>query len=296
MHPPRESSGRTPREALEADTRPRSSGRMADRRVRPEMHGGSANKLKPLGSVSRNTTLLVCLKSEGKLVLACDSRGTFGDPRGVTAQNDSQIKLFRLTDRVGIMVAGVGELGATIVQSLQSQISDPQAGIDVVLPKVCSSLTSMFDQWFPIEKFQVQPLSGEDATRPDLAFILAGFPTPAKGKEEEAQIFSLLGPLNFAPLLHNYGFALSGVAQYALYLLNRIYKSDIALRDAIAMAHYVITETATQDGKVGGPVRMATIDPRAGYSTIPESTVAELKTRDQRINEELAKLFRTPKA
>ena len=261
----------------------------------PQTPKRSSQQPKTLRLVSPDTTLLVCLKSEGKLVLACDSRGTFGDPRGVTAQNDSQIKLFRLTDRVGIMAAGVGELGATVVQSLQGQISDPKAGIDVVLPKVCTSLASMFDQWFPIEKFQVQALSGEDATRPDLAFILAGFPTPGKGKEEEPQIFSLLGPLNFAPLLHNYGFALSGVAQYALYLLNRIYKNDITLQDAIAMAHYVITETATQDGKVGGPVRMATIDPKTGYSEVSESTVAELKKRDQKVNEELAKLFRTPK-
>lgn len=229
-------------------------------------------------------------------MLACDSRGTFGDPRGVTAQNDSQIKLFRLTDRVGIMVAGVGELGATIVQSLQAQITDPEAGIDAVLPRVSASMASMFDQWFPIEKFQVQPLSREDATRPDIACILAGYPSAGKTKSAEAEIYSLVGMLNFAPLLHNYGFALSGVAQYALYLMNRIYTKEIALANAIAMAHYVITETATQDGKVGGPVRMATIDPISGYAEIAEADVLELQARDRWVNEELAKLFRTQKA
>ena len=241
-------------------------------------------------------TLLVCIKSEGKLVLACDSRGTFGDPRGVTAQNDSQVKLYRLTDRVGIMVAGVGELGATVVQRLQSQLSEPKAGIDEVLPKVSASLSSMFDQWFPIEKFQVQPLDQGEATRPDIACIVAGFPAAGRPKDRNAEIYSLLSPLNFAPLLHNYGFALSGVAQYALYLMNRIYRDDITLDNAIAMAHYVITETATQDGKVGGQVRMATIDPARGYQDLPPGRVSELPSRDRKVNEELAELFRAPKA
>jgi 20S proteasome alpha/beta subunit len=227
-------------------------------------------------------------------VLACDSRGTFGDPRGVTAQNDSQIKLFRLTNRVGIMVAGVGELGATVVQRLQSQLTAPKAGIDEVLPKVSASMASMFDQWFPFEKFQVQPLEQGEAVRPDVACILAGFPTVGRPKEKEAEIYSLLSPLNFAPLLHNYGFALSGVAQYALYLMNRIYRTDITLDNAIAIAHYVITETATQDGKVGGPVRMATIDPARGFQELPPGQMAQLPSRDRKVNEELAKLFRTP--
>ncbi len=238
-------------------------------------------------------TLLVCLKAEGKLVLASDSRGTFGDPRGVTAQNDSQIKVFPLTNRVGIMAAGVGELGATVVQTLQRQLPDPKAGIEAVLPTVCASLTSMYDQWFPIEKFQVQPLTDDNATRPDLAFILAGFPSIGSEHSGEPEIYSLVGALNFAPLLHNYGFGLSGVCQYALYLLNRVYRGDLALTDAIGLAHYVITETATQDGKVGGPVRIAIIDPRTGYSTVPGSDLSKFKSRDQAINEELAKLFRT---
>jgi 20S proteasome alpha/beta subunit len=239
-------------------------------------------------------TLLVCLKSEGKLVLACDSRGTFGDPRGVTAQNDSQIKLFRLTSRVGIMVAGVGELGATVVQALRVQITEDEAGIDEIIPKVSASLASMFDRWFPDEKFQIVQMNAEAPARPDIACVLAGFPRRGSKNEQEGQIYSLVSQLNFAPLLHNYGFGLSGVAQYALYLMNRIYQSDITLENAISIAHYVITETATQDGKVGGPVRMAVISPDAGYSEIPSADSTKLKEKDRKVNEALAKLFRPP--
>ena len=41
-------------------------------------------------SLARHMTLLVALRGKDGIVAAADSRGTFGDPRGVTAQNDSQ--------------------------------------------------------------------------------------------------------------------------------------------------------------------------------------------------------------
>jgi hypothetical protein len=192
------------------------------------------------------------------------------------------------------MAAGMGELGATVVQSLQRQITDPRAGIEAVLPKVSASMASMFDQWFPFEKFQVQPLNPEEAVRPEVGCILAGYPSVGKPRDRDAEIYSLVSPLNFAPLLHDYGFAVSGVAQYALYLMNRIYRNDIVLDNAIALAHYVIAETASQDGKVGGPVRIAVIDPDRGFQELPTERVKELQDRDRKVNEAIAKLFRLP--
>ena len=189
----------------------------------------------------------------------------------------------------------MGELGATVVQSLQAQITDPDSGIEAILPKVSASLAAMYDQWFPFEKFQVQPLNPEEAVRPEIGCILAGYPTAGRKNTGSADIYSLVSPLNFAPLLHNYGFALSGVAQYGLYLMNRIYQPDIALGDAIALAHYVITETASQDGKVGGKVRIATIDPQRGYAELPGEELKSLDERDRQVNQALARLFRSPR-
>ena len=57
-------------------------------------------------------TLLVTLKGKDGLVLAADSRGTFGDPRGVTAQNDAQQKAHILAPHVAVLSAGSGEVGA----------------------------------------------------------------------------------------------------------------------------------------------------------------------------------------
>jgi len=40
-------------------------------------------------------TLTVCIEGSDGMVLASDSRGTFGDPRGLTAQNDTIKKIIR---------------------------------------------------------------------------------------------------------------------------------------------------------------------------------------------------------
>jgi hypothetical protein len=54
-------------------------------------------------------TLLVALKGTDGLALAADSRGTFGDPRGVTAQNDSQQKAHILAPHVNAALRALVE-------------------------------------------------------------------------------------------------------------------------------------------------------------------------------------------
>jgi hypothetical protein len=44
------------------------------------------------------------------MVVAADSRGTFGDPRGITAQNDSQKKLYSISKYSAILTAGLVSL------------------------------------------------------------------------------------------------------------------------------------------------------------------------------------------
>jgi hypothetical protein len=48
------------------------------------------------------------------MVLAADSRGTFGDPRGVTAQNDAMQKVCLLSARNRVLLdspLGIGRTG-----------------------------------------------------------------------------------------------------------------------------------------------------------------------------------------
>jgi 20S proteasome alpha/beta subunit len=121
--------------------------------------------------------------------------------------------------------------------------------------------------------------------------IIAGYDVDAAGQPTEQRIFQLISQADFAPMLHNYGFALSGVAQYGLYLLNRLYESDSTVDQLTALAAYVITETASQDGKVGGRVQMATITPSNGCRELDPDEVAKIVEHNQRRSKALKDSF-----
>src|SRR5262249_15953746 len=105
------------------------------------------------------------------------------------------------------------------------------------------------------------------------------------------KIFQMQSGLDFAPMLHNYGFALLGVAQYALYLLNRLYQSESSIDELKPLAAYAITETASQDGKVGGPVQMATITPTDGCKELSKTEIDSIVTSNAHKNTALKESF-----
>ena len=206
-------------------------------------------------------TLNLILKGKDGMVLASDSRGTFGDPRGVTAQNDNMQKLYGISKYVGVVFAGSGELASTIIDEIQKKIKNanpPIEGVTPVMELVRSILINRFNEWFNC--FAVAPVPGlKVPTRPTVVLIIGGYEVDAEGKTTEEKIYSLNCHLNFAPMLHDYGFALNGVVQYALYLMNRLYIPDLTVEKLLPLGAYVITETASQDGKVGGPVQLMKI-------------------------------------
>jgi len=201
-------------------------------------------------------SLLVCLLGTDGLVLATDSRGTFGDPRSVTAQNDLIKKLYLANKRVGILVAGAGDLGSTVVSGFLALPETASLAITELTMALHRYARAQFGQWFQL--FTIKPTGSDPRpARPDLNFIVAGFEL-----NHEPKIYRMSSSLDFAPMLHNYGFGIDGVAQYALYLVNRLYDPESVIEDLQYLAAYVITETASQDGKVGGAVQMATITVR----------------------------------
>jgi 20S proteasome alpha/beta subunit len=204
-------------------------------------------------------TLLVALLGSDGLVLAADSRGTFGDPRGVTAQNDSMQKAHVLAPHAAALVAGSGELGDLIIEQVRQEVGTQAVdGVTPVMNILRTAAIRSYDEWFPtVPPMQPQQMvmTGQVAVRPDLALIVAGY------DGDTPHVYHLASQLAFAPMLSNYGFALQGVAQYALYLLNRLYEADRTVEELTPLAVYVITETASQDGKVGGPVKVITVRP-----------------------------------
>jgi len=234
-------------------------------------------------------TLLVALSGADGLVVASDSRGTFGDPRGITAQNDSQKKLYVTSKYTAILAAGSGELGAQVMAEVTASTKNIE-GITPIMDATRNLVRQRYGDWFG--RFAIQPLPNVPApVRPDLALLMAGYDVDTTGKLVDQKIFQLISQADFAPMLHNYGFALTGVAQYALYLLNRLYQRDSTVEQLKALAAYVITETASQDGKVGGRVHMATITPADGCKELTTEEVEQIIAQNVRRSESLKDSF-----
>jgi len=131
-------------------------------------------------------TLLVSLRDTDGLVLAADSRGTFGDPRGVTAQNDAQQKAHILSPHVAVLAAGSGELGALVIKSATETVAAGGAdGVTPVMNILRNTVRQNYNEWFQTVPAMAPPamaMSGQMATRPDLAFLV-GVPLSIRGRE-----------------------------------------------------------------------------------------------------------------
>lgn len=68
---------------------------------------------------------------------------------------------------------------------------------------------------------------------------------------------------------------------------------DRSVDELTALAVYVITETASQDGKVGGPVRVVTIQPDSGGQELSDERVREIHEMNERRAAALRQSFYT---
>jgi hypothetical protein len=145
-----------------------------------------------------------------------------------------------------------------------------------------------YDDWFV--KFKLEE-------RPAVMFVLCGYermpgvPANAQNATLIPRTYTLTSQFDFAPALMPNGNALAGVPQYAIYLLNRLYNPNMTVSDLPRLAAYLIAETATQDPKVGGPIRMATITPQDGFKMVEQTNVDEIVHRNSEQNERLRQFF-----
>lgn len=224
-------------------------------------------------------TLVVAMKAQGGIILAADSRGTIGDPRGLTAINDSQVKVFAL-GRCGVAFAGASEMGATLLDEWKKKGLDSPNNIDEAMPAVVKESAQSFDTWFgtiPPDK------------RPGVVMTLAGY--RYTGQQPEAMVYLMISHTNFAPQLFGNNPCLSGVPQYAVYLMHRYYDPSISLEQARLLSEYLISETASQDPKVGGAIRMAEITPDNGYRELTPEEVVEVQQKNAQLNPNMRQFF-----
>lgn len=195
-----------------------------------------------------NMTLDVAAQGKDFVVTGTDSRGTFGDYRIVTATTDAMMKSSKVAPHVVVLVAGVAEIGDNIVDEFLSPQKDKPSA-DGITSVVDSFRRFVQGKWG--EHFRDVPF----ANRPQLLFTLAGL-DKTDGEFNSPRIYTLMSQLGFAPGLHRYGFACTGIPQYAVYIFNRRYKPILSIDEMTGLVAYAISETASQDQRVGGVVRM----------------------------------------
>jgi hypothetical protein len=230
-------------------------------------------------------TLVVCVKAVDGIVLAADSRGTIGDPRGLTAINDNQQKLFQL-GRFGLGMSGASELGAALLDEIRKRGIADTGNVDEAVAQIMTTCADAYGAWFrdiPPEK------------RAAVTMVVAGYRTLADASTEPL-VYLLASPMNFAPMLMGAYPCLAGVPQYAVYLSHRYYRRDITVAQAKALAEYLIAETASQDPKVGGAIRMSLVTSERGYTFVAEEEVAQIADSNSRLNEHLRSFFMEERA
>jgi hypothetical protein len=105
-------------------------------------------------------------------------------------------------------------------------------------------------------------------------------------------VYLLISNVRFAPQLAGAYPMMIGVPQYAVYLSHRYYDPNISGDQAAGLAEYLMSETASQDPKVGGPVRIAKVCPVKGYKALTDDEVFMLRKRNQELNNKLREFFR----
>jgi hypothetical protein len=203
-----------------------------------------------------------------------------GDPRGLTAVNDTQQKIFQFGS-CGIAIAGASEMSLAIIDEFSKQGLNSPADVDAAV-RAFGQAAIWCDNWYrgiPPDK------------RPGAIFILGGYRSAPRGGARAAFVYVLNSQISFAPQLANNYPMMAGVPQYAVYLSHRYYDPAISADNAAALAEYLISETASQDPKVGGPIRIAKITPADGYQPLTDIEVQALHRQNEKLNRKLKRFF-----
>jgi len=218
-------------------------------------------------------TLVVALQASDGIVLAGDNRGTFGDPRGFMAVSDVRKKIFKLSDYCGVGIAGPPDVASNLLKNLELQLeSQNLVYADDVTLFLRDSFRAKYNDWFQQFKIQERPLMG---------VVIAGYEKSFSGDELVPRIYTISSEQDYATMLCDQGFCLLGLPLFPTYLVNRLYDMTATKEHVISLAEYIISETGTQDPKVGGPIGIALITADDGYRELDESEVADVHQKNQ---------------
>jgi 20S proteasome alpha/beta subunit len=150
-------------------------------------------------------TLVIALVAKDGIIMAGDTRGTIGDPRGLTAISDVHKKIFELSRYCGIGISGSSELGTALFDGIQKKLSDSKAiFVREAMSQTRLHVRALYNDWFsqfPIDK------------RPTLLLTIAGYDEIESRRVPK--VYLLNSQLDYAPMLFDKGICMIGIPQYA---------------------------------------------------------------------------------
>jgi len=197
-------------------------------------------------------TLVTAAQGSNFIVVGADSRGTFGHPDVAFSSYDVMQKMVLIAPHVVVLSYGAGEVGDNLLNECRESLQQPMDGVRAVLQILQAFCQQRWNQWFVSVPFQFRPV---------VAYIVAGLERTQSGEYSIPLIYSMDSRMGFAPAFHRYGWANGGVPIYAIYILGRRYRLDMSVDELCGLVAYAISETATQDQRVGGAIRMMKILP-----------------------------------
>jgi len=204
-------------------------------------------------------TLVLALAGTDGVVLAGDSCTAIEeeDRRLVT---DTSRKIFQVSDHVSVALCGRGDLGVYLLEKLVREARVREIdGITSLFEFAPQFLTAAYDE----ATCRVQSTS-----KPPVGFIFAGLDRDAWGIYSQPRICSIYEWEGFQPLISTTGWDASGIVWIAEYLISRFHHRSMTVGQLAKLASLAISETASQDSRVGGEPLIAAITDSGYQETI----------------------------
>lgn len=226
-------------------------------------------------------TLIVVLLGADCLVLAGDSRSVTGNPAGLMSFDDTNVKIKRLNDFCGVGIAGDAGLATKILDDVMKQSLGTHQATDSIVTAVSTTAKARYNDWFD---------KTPSDQRPGIIFQIAGYHRPNKG-DCAPRVYQLSSGNEFAPSLTPTPYGFAGIPQYANYLNGRLRTDSMQRETLCRLAHFMITETSSQDFRVGGPVKLATISADSPYEELTDQEVQDISQQNADVSAKLRGLF-----
>ncbi len=204
-------------------------------------------------------TLVLALAGTDGVVLAGDRRTAIEEEER-RLLTDTSRKIFQVSDHVGVALCGRGDLGVYLIEKLIREARERE--IDGI-----SSLFEFAPQ-FLIAAYDEVTHRIQSGSKPPVGFIFAGLDRDAWGIYSQPRICSIYEWEGFQPLISTTGWDASGIVWIAEYLISRFYAPSMTVGQLCELASLAISETASEDSRVGGEPLIAMITASGCRETI----------------------------